>query len=191
MLGINMSNVETAGTYPRPNPGGYVIEITSAENNVKKERVDIEFDIVEGRFAGYYKDMQSRLGWHTAKFSKSYKEKALPFFRSFIEAVVGSNGNTEGLVIGDFEDVDETKLVGKRLGMIVGEEEYMGNDGKKKVRLDNYNALFVTVNKIHSGNYSVPPLKPLQDSTATAPVSGVVDTTAAFFGPLSDDDTPF
>ena len=135
--------------------------------------------------------MQERLGWHTAKFSKSYKEKALPFFRSFIEVILGSNGNTEGLVIGDFEDIDETKLVSKRLGMVVGEEEYLGNDGQKKIRLDNYNATFVTINTIHSGNYSIPKLKPLQNSTATAPVTGVVDTTSNFFGPLTDDDTPF
>ena len=191
MLGINMSNVDTSGTFPRPGSGGYVIEITSAENNKKKERVEIEFDIVEGRFAGYYKEMQERLGWHTAKFSKSYKEKALPFFRSFIEVILGSNGNTEGLVIGDFEDIDETKLIGKRLGMVVGEEEYLGNDGQKKIRLDNYNATFVTINTIHSGNYSIPQLKPLQNSTAVAPVTGVVDTTTNFFGPLNDDDTPF
>lgn len=188
MLGINMSNVETAGTYPRPQPGGYVIEIISAVNNTKKERIDIEFDIVEGRFEGYYQDMQKRLGWHNAKFSKSYKEKALPFFRSFIEVVLGSNGNTDGLVIGDFEDIDETKLVGKRLGVVVGEAEYLGNDGEKKIRLDFYNATFVTIDTIHSGNYTVPEFKPLQAQTPQS--TGVVDTTAGF-GPITDDDCPF
>ena len=188
MLGINMSNVETAGTYPRPNPGGYVIKIISAVNNKKKERIDIEFDIFEGRFAGYYQEMQNRLGWHTAKFSKSYKEKALPFLRNFIEVIIGSNGDTSGLVIGDFEDIDETKLVGKKLGMIVGEAEYWGGDGIKKKKLDFYNADFVTIDTIHSGNYRIPEFKPLQNPEP--PSAEVIDTTANF-GPVTDDDMPF
>ena len=186
MIGVNMSNVESAGTYQRPKPGGYVIRITSVTNNKQKERLDIEFDIAEGEFAGYYKDMQERAGWHTGKFSKSYKAKALPFFKGFIKAVVDSNKDVSGLIVGDFEDVDETRLDGKLVGMAVGEKEYIGNDGQKKTRLDTYNAVFLAADDIRSGNYTVPEFQPLQEAPQS---TGVVDTTA--FGPVSDEDVQF
>ena len=87
MLGVNMSNIESAGVYPRPKAGGYVIKITSAVNNKQNERIDIEFDFAEGDFKDYYRDMQERFKFWGGKFAKSYKAKALPFLKSFIEAV--------------------------------------------------------------------------------------------------------
>lgn len=188
MIGINMGNVDAAGLYSRPKAGGYVIKITSVLNDKLKERLDIEFDFQEGEFAGYYKDLYDRRHFWAGKFSKSYKEKALPFFKGFIETVLKSNSNADGLVIGDYEDIDETKLVGLLVGMVVGEKEYIGNDGIKKVKLDTYNANFLPVEDIRKGNYEVPDLILLEDSSS--PVPEVIDTTADF-GPISDDDVPF
>ena len=190
MIGINFSNVDAAGTYSRPKAGGYVAKITRVVNDKAKERLDIEFDFAGGEFAGYYQDLYARRGFWAGKFSKSYKEKALPFFKGFIEAVVASNPNTDGLVIGDFEDVDETKLVGLAVGMVVGEKEYIGNDGIKKVKLDVYNAKFVPASNIASGNFEVPELIPLEEYPAAQNTTEVVDTTADF-GPVNDDDMPF
>lgn len=186
MLGINLQHVEAASNYPKPGPGGYAIEITKAVNNKDKERIEIEFDICAGEFAGYYKDMKERLGWHTAKFNKSYKPKALSFLKSFIQVVLDSNEDTDGLVVGDFEDIDETKLIGKKIGMVVGEAEYMGNDGTKKVKLDFYNATFINLESYRKGEYTVPDFKPLEGS-APSTSSGVVDTTAGF-EPMTYDD---
>lgn len=188
MLGINLEKVDTAGTYKRPKAGGYVIMITKVINDTAKERLDIEFDITEGDFKDYYKDLKERRGFWAGKFSKSYKEKALPFLKGFLCCVKASNSDTEGLIIGDFEDVDETKLVGKTVGMVVGEKEYIGNDGLKKIKLDTYNAAFVSADDIRSGNYEVPELIPLEEYPQ--PNAEVIDTTASF-GPVSDDDMPF
>ena len=187
MIGVNMSNIEAAGNYPRPKAGGYVIKITSVANNKQKERLDIEFDFAEGELEDYYKDMQDRFKFWGGKFSKSYKANALPFFRGFIETVDGCN-NVDGLIIKDFEDVDETKLVGLRVGMVVGEKEYIGNDGKKKVRLDTYNAKFVPVDDIRSGNYTVPEFIPLEETPNES--AEVVDMTGDF-GPITNDECPF
>lgn len=189
MLGINLQNVESASNYPKPAPGAYVIEITKAVNNKDKERIELEFDICAGDFAGYYKDMKDRLGWHSAKFNKSYKTKALGFLKSFIQVILDSNGDTDGLVVGDFEDIDETKLVGKKLGIVVGEAEYMGNDGTKKVKLDFYNATFIDLETYRKGEYTVPDFKPLAGYSAPDG-GGVVDTTAGF-EPMTYDDNPF
>ena len=189
MLGINFSNVDAAGNYPKPKAGGYVIRITRAENNMGKERTEFEFDFAEGEFKDYYQGLQERAKFWGGKFSKSYKEKARPFYRGFVETILASNAHTDGLVIGDFEDIDETKFVGKLVGMVVGEKAYIGNDGKEKVKLDTYNAEFVTVDAIRSGDYTVPAFIPLEEQTAPAP-GNVVDTTAGF-GEIREDDMPF
>lgn len=188
MIGINMGSVEAAGTYPRPKAGGYVIRITSVLNDIQKERLDIEFDFYEGEFAGYYKDLYDRRHFWAGKFSKSYKEKALPFFKGFVETVLKSNADADGLVIGNYEDIDETKLRGLLVGMVVGEKEYIGNDGLKKIKLDTYNANFLPVSDIRDGNYEVPELVPLEDTPVSMPE--VVDTTTSF-GPVNDSDLPF
>ena len=186
-----MSNVNAAGNYPRPVPGGYVIRIESVQNNIAKEKLEIEFDIDGGEFAGYYKDMKTRLGWSSGKFAKSYKQKALPFFRAFIEAVQASNEDTTGLVIGDFEDIDETKLVGKSVGVVVGEREYDGGDGLRKKGLDWYNATFVTIDDIIKGNYEVPELRITGTKATVTESTGVVDMSSNYLGPVSDTDVPF
>lgn len=176
MLGINLSGVDSAGGFRRPEAGGYVIRITRAINNPKNTRIEMEFDITEGEFAGYYADLKSRAGFWGGTFSKSYSPKALPFLKSFIELVQECNPDTTGLVIGDFEDIDETKLVGMVIGMVVGEQEYMGNDGKIKTRLDWYNADYCTPDDIRAHNYTVPEFKPMEEKTAPAGAR-VTDTT--------------
>lgn len=195
MLGINMSNVEAAGNFPKPKPGGYVCQITAVNNNVAKKRLDIQFDFYEGEFRGYYKDLYGRANFWGGTFTKSYNEKALPFLRQFIETVQASNADTSGLVIGNFEDIDETKLVNKLVGIALGEKEYLGNDGIKKTKLDTYNAQFYAVDDIRQGNYQVPEFKPLQtESEPPTGSNGVVDMSAspgAGFDPVSDSDIPF
>lgn len=172
MIGKNMHDVNAAGNYPRPKAGGYVIRIKNVVNNKTNERLDIDYDFYEGEFKGYYEDLHARAGFWAGRFTKSYKDTALPFFRAFIEAVTKSNPDTDGLVVGDYEDVDETKLPGKLVGMVAGEREYTGNDGQRKRNLDNYNATFVTVDDIHSGNFTVPELRVADDITpAQAPAA--------------------
>lgn len=202
MIGRNMSGVQAAGDYNRPGPGGYIFRIVRAVNNPVQERVEIDVDFAEGEFAGYYLDLKNRAGFWGGSFSKSYKEKAQPFFRDFIETVQASNQNTDGLVIGDFEDVDETKLVNMYIGVVIGERQYTGNDGKTKRALDWYEPKFVTPDVIRSGNYTIPDLRIQEDrkSTGAPPTGNVVDTTAwSTQGEeripegfkVSDDDIPF
>ena len=189
MIGRNMSNVNAAGNYPRPTPGGYVMRINSVKNITDKEQLEVCLDFV-GDFADYCTSIKDRFGFWPARCTKSYKDKALPFFRAFIEAVQASNDNTDGLVIGDYEDVDETKLVDKVVGVVVGEREYDGNDGTRKKALDWYNASFVTLDDIRGGNYEVPELRITGNKATVTESADVVDMTA-IYGPITEDDVPF
>ena len=101
-------------------------------------------------------------------------------FKGFIKAVDESNGtNFNAEVETGF---DETKLIGKLIGYVVGEEEYESNTGEIRTRLDWRNAKVRSVAQIKSGNCAVPPKKALKVSEP--PVSDG-------FGPISDDDMPF
>lgn len=177
MIGKSMNGIDSAGNYPRPGAGGYVIKITKASNNMSKERTEFEFDIAEGLFAGYYRELYDRAKFWGGNFSKSFSDKALPFYKGFVEMILESNVDTDGLVIGNYDDIDETKFVGKLIGMAVGEKEYIGNDGVKKTKLDTYNAEFVTVEDLRAGNFKVPDFVPISEQPK--PTAGnVVDTTA-------------
>lgn len=169
-----MKNVDTASGWSRPGAGGYIIQITRALNNPKSQRLEIEYDIVDGEFKGYYQDLYNRRGFWGGNFIKSYKPNALPFLKQFIEVILESNQDCTGLVIGDFDDIDETRLPGKYLGIVYGMEEYRGNDGKIKQRPDHYNAIFMTPAQIQQGTFEVPELKLLENKPAPA---AVVDTT--------------
>lgn len=185
MIGKNMSNVEAATDFRRPTAGGYIVRIERVVNDKEKERLDLFFEIAEGEFEGFIRETNERFGFWSAKATKSYKDNALPFFKSFIEAVVQSNGDTDGLIVGNYEDIDETKLQGLLVGAAIGEREYNGNDGKTKKALDWYGANFVAVEKIRLGDFVVPELK-VSDQGGQA-----VKVTDPAFGPVSDDDVPF
>ena len=189
MLGIDMSNVTSATGGNRPGAGGYVIRIQKATVRPKKQDIEIEYDICEGEFAGYYQSLYDRKSFWLGKFYKSFKEKAMPFLKDFIEVIMDCNNDADDiLVMQDGKlDVDETKLVGKTVGIVYGMEEYIGNDGQTKTRPDYFGATFMDPEKIRTGDFTVPELKRLDNGPA---VGGVVDTTAGF-GPLQVDDTPF
>lgn len=203
MIGRNLSNVAAAGDYAKPVPGGYVMRIEAVSNNRQKERLEVCLDFTEGEFSGYYKQYSKKFNWWPAKCNKAYTAKALPFMRAFVETLMECNADTTGLVIGDFEDVDETKMVGKLIGVVVGEREYDGGDGLRKTVLDWYNAKFVTIECIRSGQYTIPE-KRVEYQTSQANQPQVVDMSAAdqtaeqiqvmdmsAVGPLQEDDVPF
>ena len=74
-------------------------------------------------------------------------------------AISKSNGNF--VFDGGQVNSDEKTLIGKRVGIILGEEEYIGNDGNVKVRTYVYSEK--SVDDILKGNFKVPDLKKLPD----------------------------
>lgn len=170
MKSIDLTNVQEAGDYSRPAPGAYICGIYKVEDFPKKEYLKVTYDIVEGEFKGYYEEMRKNnpdWAWAGA-YVKSYKDSALPMFKRFCTAVSRSNGKY--VFDGGTVNSDEKTLKGKKIGLILGEEEYEGNDGTIKTRL--YVVREFSIDKI--GEQKVPELKKLK-----------VDTTS------SDDDMPF
>lgn len=150
-------NVQATGDTQRPGAGGYVVVITSVEDNPDREYLCVEFDIAEGPFAGYCSETFGRFGnWPAlGKTYRSYKEKALGMFKSFTKAIEDSPENA-----GYAWDWNEQELVGKQFGAVLGIEEYEGNDGSVREGLKL--ARCVPTGKIRSGEFRIPEPKRLE-----------------------------
>jgi len=135
MRKLDLTNVQEAGEFKRLPAGAYNCVITAAEDVPNSEYLRIAYDIAEGEFAGYYGEMRSNHpDWkNIGMLYKSYKPAALPMFKRFCSAVSKSNGNY--VFDGGAINADEKTLTGKRIGLVLGEEQYYSNSGDLKTRL--------------------------------------------------------
>ena len=170
----------SSGEFARPTAGGYICKIINVEDVPMNEQgkgdyLRIEYDIALGDFAGYYKEQNSRWGgnWN-ASFIRSYKEKALGMFKHFTNCIEQSNTGYEW-------DWNEKGLIGKVIGLVLGEEEYKNSSGEIKTKLV-VNRI-TTVEEINNCDYKVPSLKKLPPEQ---PIGNIDD-----FVPAEEDDLPF
>lgn len=155
----------------RPVPGGYAAKITRVEDNEEREFLKIEWEFADGEFKGTNKETYTALGFWPYSFVRSYKDTALRFFKGFKTAVEESN---QGYTFNN----DPQSLVGKFLGVVLGEEEYVSKTGEVKKRL--YVAEQRSGKTIREGSFTVPELKrldpaKLNNSTYSAPVLTPID----------------
>jgi len=172
MRELNLENVEEVQEYKRVVAGAYVCKITMVEDKEDKEYLRIEYDIAEGEFKNYYANLMENKGFWGANFIRSYKERALPFFKGLITSIVESNANYKW-------DNDEIKLIGKYVGLVLGEEEYFKNDGSMSTRL--YVSKVLSVKHIKEGDIKIPEYKTVVNNDKSA--NGVT--------PIDDSDIPF
>lgn len=103
-------------------------------------------------------------------------------FKRMCSAVTKSN---EGFIFDGNKHCDESTLVGKKVGMILGEEEYIGNDGSTKSRL--YVAREISIDDLKAGKYKIPEIKKVNEIS-----EGVKQNDDFMNIPKdSDEETPF
>lgn len=146
-------SVQPSGDYARPEPDGYVAVICGVQDVEKKEYLEIRWDFTEEPFRGANRSTFDRFGWWPTLMRRSYKESARGMFRAFLTAVEGSNPGYE------FDSHNLQALNGKRLGVVLGEEEYPKKDGSIGKRL--VVSAVKTVQQIYDGDFKVPALKKL------------------------------
>ena len=168
-IDFNQIEAREDGTYNAPSPGGYIARIERVKDNEQKEYLVIEWDFAEGPFAGYNAETEERAGFWPTRLFRSYKEKALPFFKGFLTAVERSNRRFV------FDCARPACLEGKLVGIVLGEEEYRKRNGKTGTRL--YVARTCSIDTIEDGKYTVPECKRLQADTqaASAPALAELD----------------
>lgn len=156
----NWNEIKETGDFETLIAGGYVAVIKNIENDEKKQCLKISFDIAEGQFKDYYLNLYKAINFWGGNFYRSYKEKAQSFFKAFITAVENSNPSFRW-------DWNEQNLKGKRVGVVLREEEYIpmqGSDaGRVKTRLivDEIKS----ADKIRKGDFKVKEKKLLENQS--------------------------
>lgn len=188
MKALDLTNVQEAGNFRTLPAGGYIVKIENVEDVADKEYLKVSFDIDEGEFKGFYKDQYVNSTFENKKwagnFFRSYKENALPFFKGFITAVQNSNKGYKWAN-------DETTLKGKKVGIVLQEEEYIktmgANAGQVGTRLMLQEVH--SVDEIKKGNFTLKPKKTLSDADKPAQVVKQEEV-ATDYG-VTDDDIQF
>ena len=77
--------------------GAYICQIKSVEDVEEKEYLKIKFDIVDGKYKGWFSEMagDDLDSWSNQGTTyRSYKENAARFFKAFITAIEKSNAKS-------------------------------------------------------------------------------------------------
>ena len=194
MKKIDLTDVqESTGSRNLP-PGGYICKIVTVADVPQKEYLLITFDIAHGEYKDYYTELNNRAGFWGGKYFQSYKETALGMLKRFVSCVEKSNQSY-------IWDCNESTLVGKHIGLVLAEEEYVSKDGEIK---SNVKPVYVyTVEDIKTGAYDIPALKKLSQNsmssfTTQTPLGHAIqlrgfDQPAGDFMPhvVRDGDLPF
>lgn len=171
----NWNDVKSSDSdFRRPEAGGYICEIIRATDVPDKEYIYLEYDIAEGEFKGHWQEIAEKFGWWGGDFYRSYKESALGMFKGFIDSVEGSNEGYKW-------NWEERSLEGKRIGIVLGEEEYIKNDGSVGTRLKVRSTK--KVQDIKDQRFRIPKMKKLeggQNAESSVPA-----------GFVESDDLPF
>ena len=175
MKKINLANVEEFKPFARVDAGGYVCGICAVEDVPDKEYLKITYDIIEGDLKAHYTNLKKDKGWDLPMFIASYKDSALSFFKGTITSIEKSNK-------GYTWDNDETKLKGKKIGLVLYEEEYVKNDGSIGVRMKVDKAH--SIDAIKKGDFEVPERKCVSQSVNTT-------STGAFGAKANTAPNPF
>lgn len=202
MKKINLDNVQEFTRFRNP-VGGFICEIKTVEDVADREYLKIGYDIAEAlsedqkEFVGMYAKRKAERDFDYPTTVVSYKENSLPFFKGFVTALENSNKGYKW-------DNDENKFVGKKIGFVIGEEEYEGRDknGMPKVKVRTYVAERHSVQAIKDGDFEVPefkklsqpvvdrPVNPFEQSVNSTPITPAPIESGGFEA-VDDDDCPF
>ena len=156
---------ENGGGFKRIPDGAYIVGVKKVEDVSDKEFLRLELDICKGEYKNWYQqqydaDNRETKYWpRDGVLVRSYKEKALPFFKGFITAVTKSNPKFEW-------KWNEQDLKNKVFGIVVGTEEYLKKNGGVGTRpyIDSVHS----VEAIEKGDYTVPNVKKLDPTKTTS-----------------------
>lgn len=156
----NWDEIQEAEGYEKPVPGGYIAIITEVTDHEDKEYLCIEWDFAEGDYKGHNAQTFERIKFWPTRLFRSYKESALGYFKAFKTSVELSN---KGYV---FDTSNPHSLIGKAVGVVLGEEEYIKANGNEGKRL--YVAQTRSVEAIRKGDFTIPDLKKRNPSSSSA-----------------------
>jgi len=144
--------------------------ITNVIDEVEKQYLKVEFDIVGGELDGYYADLFKKFGGkYRGSIIKSYKPTAASFFKGFITSVEESNK-------GFTWDWNEKTLVGKKIVVNFREEEYINKENMRATVIKPFE--FRSFEALRNGKINLAPaILTLEKQHKTAPEGEEENTT--------------
>ncbi|MGI5895879.1 MAG: hypothetical protein ACOX6U_02870 [Oscillospiraceae bacterium] len=126
---VNLEHLRkmAGGGYDLP-PGGYVCRILKVDDVAQRQCLRVYYDIEEGEYQNYFGGNLSIDPLYKGLFYECYREHTLSYFARFINAVQDSNPDYEF-------DGNEKTLLGKLIGLVLREEEYINKAGYKERKL--------------------------------------------------------
>lgn len=199
---IDMNEYEAAtatsdGDYQRMGAGGYVCAIQAVRTKStdygktidlvgERQYVKLIFDVIEGDLAGKFSDDywadESKDWGH--QFYLSWKN--LGSLKNAIQCLDESNPGFDAMAA--FEADAWEQFVGKKMGLVFGEEEYLANDGTVKTRLTF--GRIKSVQDIREGRFKVPEKKLLDGGAARQEQAGEPQASGGA-GSIYDESLPF
>lgn len=162
MKKLNLAGVQEFTPFETIEAGGYICGIYAVEDVADKEYLKLSYDIIEGDKKGFYTKLKKEKGWELPVMFASYKDSALSFFKGTITSFEKSNKGYKW-------DDDETKLVGKKVGLVLCEKERINNKGKKVVDIKADKAH--SIDAIKKGEFEVPERETVADVVETPKAS--------------------
>lgn len=156
--------VSEAGEFKQLPKGIYLLKTTNAVDVPDKEYLELYFDVAKGEFMNYFKTLVDNGLKDTSRVIRSYKTNAIPFFKATITAFEKSNPGYNW-------DWDESKLVGKFVIGVVGEEEFKDKDGN--VRIGTRIVELRSIEAFKEGRVRVPEIKRLPPEENPTPESKI------------------
>lgn len=170
----------TGGEFAKMGAGGYIVAVqavrTQGEDSyhrpinyiTEKQYVKLIYDVVEGEHAGRFSDDYWRGEDKDYAHTFYLSWKNLGAFKGCAQCLDESNPSFDTFAATDAEQWG--LFIDKKFGIVVGEEEYLANDGNVKTRLTL--PRMKSVQDIHAGKYRVPALKKLEGATSTTVAAG-------------------
>jgi len=169
-----------AGDYDMPIPGAYIAKIFSVKDNEEKKCLEICWDFAEGAYIGENQATYFRAKFWPTRLFQSYKDSALGFLKAFKTAVEESNPGYR------FDTRAIEALDGKKIGVVLGSEEYRKNDGSVGERLYVYQVR--SIRSIQNGDFTVPKPKTLKSGTYSAGKNVYTRPASNEFAETGEDD---
>lgn len=163
----DFDKIETNEYEEFPPVGGYVAIIKNVRDVEDKSYLELLVDIADGEYSGFYQRRYENTGKWSLRAFASYNsayEFAIKKFKTFITSVEKSNPNYSW-------EWKENTLKGKRVGIIVREEEYLKDDGT--VGVSNKVCAFRSADTIRKGDFKVPPRKELANKPQPKPKTNI------------------
>ena len=182
MRKINWDNVQEATGFDNPIPGAYIAVICGVEDVEDKEYLKIMWDFAEGEYKGNNRDTYDRAGFWPTVLMRILQGEGTRIF----QGVQDRSGVQQSRY--RFDEDNLNAMIGKRICVVLGDEEYRGNDGTTKTRL--YVHQTCSLQAYQKGDFKVPDLKRMNGSQAASAPSygGGYSAPSGSFADLSDSD---